>query len=112
MWYIYNNCRVRSTDLLEIFVDFLFVSLVMLVCIILCNKLFTVNHNIKRIYIYLQERKRREIVLIIEVNTNVVDTFGFLQELYRLQIVKNVNLIASLMISKALCWEILVEFRE
>ncbi len=23
------------------------------------------------------ERKRREIVLIIEVNTNVVDTFGF-----------------------------------
>jgi hypothetical protein len=26
----------------------------------------------------LQERKRREIVLIIEVNTNVVDAFGFL----------------------------------
>ena len=40
----------------------------MLVCIILCNKLFTVNHNIIGIYIYLQERKRREIVLIIEVN--------------------------------------------
>ncbi len=76
--YIYNNCRVRARDLLEIFVDFLFRSLVMLVCIILCNKLFTVNHNIKRnIYICLQERKRREIVLIIEVNTNVVDTFGF-----------------------------------
>ena len=78
MWYIYNNYRVRARDLLEIFVDFLFRSLVMLVCIILCNKLFTVNHNIKGIYIYLQERKRREIVLIIEVNTNVVDAFGFL----------------------------------
>jgi hypothetical protein len=80
--YIYNNCRVRARDLLEIFVDFLFRSLVMLVCIILCNKLFTVNHNIKGIYIYIyiyiQERKRREIVLIIEVNTNVVDAFGFL----------------------------------
>ena len=50
----------------------------MLVCIILCNKLFTVNHNIKGIYIYLQERKRREIVLIIEVNTNVVDSFWVL----------------------------------
>ena len=60
--------RVRARDLLEILVDFLFRSLVMLVCIILCNKLFTVNHNIKGIYIYLQERKRREIVLIIEVN--------------------------------------------
>ena len=52
---------MRARDLLEIFVDFLFRSLVMLVCIILCNKLFTVNHNIKGIYIY--ERKRREIVL-------------------------------------------------
>ena len=61
---------MRARDLLEILVDFLFRSLVMLVCIILCNKLFTVNHNIKGIYIYiyLQERKRREIVLIIEVN--------------------------------------------
>ena len=57
-----------ARDLLEILVDFLFRSLVMLVCIILCNNLFTVNHNIKGIYIYLQERKRREIVLIIEVN--------------------------------------------
>ena len=59
---------MRARDLLEILVDFLFRSLVMLVCIILCNKLFTVNHNIKGIYIYLQERKRREIVLIIEVD--------------------------------------------
>jgi hypothetical protein len=69
---------VRARDPLEIFVDFLFRSLVMLVCIILCNKLFTVNQNIKGIFIYLKERKRREIVLIIEVNTNVVDAFGFL----------------------------------
>ena len=44
---------MRARDLLEIFVDFLFRSLVMLVCIILCNKLFTVNHNIKGIYIYI-----------------------------------------------------------
>jgi hypothetical protein len=55
----------------------------MLVCIILCNKLFTVNHRsifttILKKYMYLQERKRRGIVLIIEVNTNVVDAFGFL----------------------------------
>ena len=78
MWYIYNNCRVRARDLLEIFVDFLFRSLVMLVCIILGDKLFTVNHNIKKIYMYLQDRKRREIVFIIEVNINVVDAFGFL----------------------------------
>ncbi len=69
---------MRARDLPEIFVDFLFRSLVMLVCIILCNKLFTVNRNIKGIYLCLQERKRREIVLIIEVNTSVVDTFGFL----------------------------------
>ena len=55
---------ITKCGLQEIFVDFLFRSLVMLVCIILCNKLFTVNHNIKGIYMYLQERKRREIVLI------------------------------------------------
>ena len=51
---------MRARDLLEIFVDFLFRSLVMLVCIILCNKLFTVNHNIiKGIYIYKREKEEK-----------------------------------------------------
>ena len=30
-------------------------------------------------YIYFQDRKRREIVLIIELNTNVVDVWVFLR---------------------------------
>ena len=64
--YIYNNCRVQARDLLEIFVDFLFRSLVMLVYIILCNKLFTVNHNIKRnIYIYVYKREKEEKLFLL-----------------------------------------------
>ena len=51
---------MRTRDLLEIFVDFLFRSLVMLVCIMLCNKLFTVNHNIKgnKEYICIYKREK------------------------------------------------------
>jgi hypothetical protein len=31
---------------------------------------------LKNIYVFVQEKRRREIVLIVEVNTNVVDAFG------------------------------------
>jgi hypothetical protein len=56
---------MRARDLLEIFVDFLFRFLVRLVCIILCNKFFKVNHNIEGIYVYIYKREKGQKLFLL-----------------------------------------------